>query len=133
MEEDKKRAGTWVEKVLLLGVMFGLVAGAADIIHPGSSRLAGALIGFAIFAGFFGGILSMFLNRVLLMQAIGPRRGLLTSCIITWVLLLIFLLARRPDGDVLHSLSIRFLGVTIGMIVAYWLQRRWQGRAVARP
>jgi hypothetical protein len=120
-----------VGKTLFLMVMFVLVVMIADRVHPGSDKIAGALLGFVGLAASFGGVLSALLDRLFLTQMLGERTGLLVSCLAIWVLVLAYLLTLRPDGVQEHSSVLRVLGATIGMCVVFWFRRRRQERAAA--
>ena len=112
-------------------VMFVLVVMIADRIHPGSDKIAGALVGFIGLTVFFGWPSATLLDRLFLTQVLGARTGLLASCVAIWVLLLAYYLTLRPDGVAEHNPVLRSLGATIGMGVVFWFRRRRQERAAA--
>lgn len=125
---DKATINRRVGKTMFVMVMFVLVVMIANRIHPGSDKIAGALVGFIGLAAFFGWPLSTLLDRLFLTQMLGARTGLFVSCVAIYVLVLAYLLA-LPNGVVEHGPVIRVIGATIGMCVVFWFRRRWQERA----
>ena len=125
---DKTTMDRRVGKTMFLMVMFALMLMIANRIHPGSDKIAGALLGFVGLAAFFGGILSALVDRLFLTQMLGARISLLVSCVAIWVLVLAYLLT-LPDGAEEHGPVLRILGATIGMCVVFWFRRRQQERA----
>ena len=128
---DKAATNRRVGKTMFVMVMFVLVVMIANRIHPGSDKIAGALLGFAGLTAVFGGLLSTLLDRLFLTQMLGARRSLLASCAAMWVFVLAYLLTLPDDGVVEHGPVIRVLGATIGMCLVFWFRQRRQVRAAA--
>jgi hypothetical protein len=132
-ESKRKEINSRVGKTLFLLVMFMLVLMIANRIHPGSTELVGALLGFAGFTAVFGRILAALLDQLFLTQLLGPRNGLVASCLVIWLLALAYLLTLPSDGTIEHSPTLRVIGATIGMYFVFWLRRRRQDRSALIP